>query len=92
MWRGTRPSRERNSGEAHRQGRSTRRTSLPVLDLTIASRRRQTASARASLPLFAAPDAWRSASFQAGALLTKLLISLHGMGHQVLQRVRQTRH
>jgi hypothetical protein len=31
-------------------------------------------------------------SNQTGALLTKLLISLHGMGHQVLQRVRQTRH
>ena len=35
MWCGIRPSRERNTGDAHRQGRSTGRTSLPVLDLTL---------------------------------------------------------
>jgi hypothetical protein len=44
-------------------GRHESRALLDEPGLTKASRRRQTASARSSLPLFAAPDAQRSALY-----------------------------
>jgi hypothetical protein len=46
-----------DNGET-RQGRSARYAHL-TYGLTIACRRRRTARARASLPLPAAPEAWR---------------------------------
>ena len=48
------------------QGRRRDRNPISMPGLTIACRRRLPASARASLPLLAAPDAWRSARLTRG--------------------------